>query len=350
MVRRLATGLVITLVTLFVAAAHTAPPAPNTPTAASGKYGVNQDLAWDPPGQGVAEIQLMRAAGVQWLRMPLRWHWLEPQPGRFKWDRVDPVVDRAAGAGLKLLAVLGGTPTWASGVPAQRVTPGSNWDGFAPVGDREFADYVARVVEHFRGRVQAYELFNEPNSPNHWQPEPDARRFVDLLCAGYRAARRADPGAVIVAGGLNGNGVSHVPVGSSSFLDSIYAGRGARCFDVLAIHPFAHPTEDELVGLQAWVDETRQYMRARGDRRELWLTEVGWSSGERQWGHSTISEASQAAWVEAVYHGLHGAQKVFWYNFKDVRANPSNPEFQWGWLRYDLRPKAAYWSFAAMAK
>ena len=350
MVRRLPTSLVMALVILFAAAADAVPKPLDAVMASPGKYGVNQDLAWDPPDQVVAEIQLMRRAGVQWLRLPLRWHWLEPQPGLFKWDRIDPVVDRAGGAGLKLLAVLGGTPAWASGVPAQRVTPGSNWDAFAPVADREFADYVARVVEHFRGRVQAYELFNEPNSANHWQPAPDARRYVDLLCAGYRAAKRVDPHALIVAGGLNGNGLTHGPAKSPNFLASIYAGGGAHCFDVLAIHPFAHPTEDGLIGLQAWLDETRDYMMARGDRRPLWLTEVGWSTGQRQWGHSTISEASQAAWVQAVYHDLEGAQRVFWYNFKDVRANASNPEFQWGWLRYDLTPKVAYWSFNGLAK
>jgi hypothetical protein len=349
--RRLAIGLLlITLAPLVAGPTDPASPMTLPPVMADGKYGVNQDLEWDPPQQVGAEIRLMKSAGVRWLRLPLRWNWLEPERGHYQWDRVDSVVDRAAAAGLKLLAVLGGTPAWSSGMATVNLTVGVHRDAFAPNSTTDFADYVSSVVRHFRGRVQAYELFNEPNSPNHWQPAPDAARFIELLCAGYGAAKHADLRSVIVAGGLNGNGLSQGPEGSRNFLRTIYAGPGAECFDVLAIHPFAHPIEQGLAGLQAWVDETRQYMRARRDHRELWLTEVGWSSGHCQWGHSTISERQQAEWVRSVYRDLKGAQKVFWYNFKEVRRNPSDPEFQWGWLRYDLAPKAAYWSFVEAAR
>ncbi len=318
-------------------------PAPALP----GRFGVNQDLAWDPAEQVGPEIALMQAAGVQWLRLPLRWHWLEPERGVYRWDRVEGVVDGAAAAGLRLLAVLGGTPSWSSGVAPGNVPAVVHWDAFEPVEADDFADYVYRVAEHFRGRVQAYELFNEPNSQSHWQPAPNPARFINLLCAGYLAAKFADPESVIVVGGLNGNGLtrgSQAPA-SRNFLKAIYAGRGAGCFDVLAIHPFVHPTETGLAGLQAWVDETRQYMLARGDPRPLWLTEAGWSSGPRLWGHSTITEEQQADWVVTLYRDLKGPEKVFWYNFKEVRPHPSDPEFQWGWLRFDLAPKPAYWSF-----
>lgn len=353
MVRRLAArAVLIGLVPALLATAEPARPAAQLPAVASEKYGVNQDLVWDPAEQVNAEISLMKSAGVEWLRLPLRWNWLEPERDRYRWDRVDDVADRAAGAGLKLLAVLGGTPSWSSGVPAGGVADGVHADAFPPLSDRDFAQYVYRVVQHFRGRIQAYELFNEPNSPNHWRPAPEAARFIDLLCAGYRAAKTADPQSMIVAGGLNGNGLSQGPdaPATRNFLKAIYAGPGARCFDVMAIHPFVHPTEMGLPAIQAWVDETRRYMMAEGDTRQLWLTEVGWSSGQRQWGHSTISEAEQARWVTTVYRDLEGAQKIFWYNFKEVRPHPSDPEFQWGWLRYDLLPKPAYWSFTDLAK
>ena len=348
--RRLAIGLVlITLAPQVVGPTDSARPTGLPLAIAGGKYGVNQDLEWDPPQQVDAEIRLMKSAGVQWLRLPLRWNWLETQPGHYQWDRVDSVVERARAAGLNLLAVLGGTPAWSSGMTRGDIAVGVHRDAFAPTRASDFADYVYRVLQHFHGRVQAYELFNEPNSPNHWQPAPDAARFIELLCAGYRAAKDADPHSVIVAGGLNGNGLSQGPEGSRNFLKTIYAGQGAGCFDVVAIHPFTHPIEQGLAGLQAWVDETRGYMSARHDDRQLWLTEVGWSSGLHQWGHTTITEAQQAAWVGTVYHDLQGAQKVFWYNFKEVRRDPTDPEFQWGWLRYDLAPKAAYWSFVGAA-
>src|SRR5438309_6899006 len=51
MVRRLPTSLVMALVILFAAAADAVPKPLDAVMASPGKYGVNQDLAWDPPDQ-----------------------------------------------------------------------------------------------------------------------------------------------------------------------------------------------------------------------------------------------------------------------------------------------------------
>lgn len=349
---------------LLIAACAPRPPAQPTapsawqsdccPTQASAvaKYGVNQDLAWDPREQVGPEIALMRAAGVQWVRLPVRWYWVEPQPGAARWDAIDAIISALHEAGLEILAVLGSTPTWSSGVAEADVEPGVYWDAYEPASVADFANYVNAVVSRYRGRVRAYEIFNEPNSFNHWRPAPDAARYVEFLCAGYRAVKAADADALVVVGGLNGNGLflGWEPPEGRDFLPAIYAGGGADCFDVMAIHPFAHPVEDGLAGLQAWVDATLAAMQARGDARELWLTEVGWGAGPEVWGHTAITEGQQAEWVEAVYRDLRGPQKVFWYNFKDVGADPANAEHGWGWLRFDLRPKPAYHAFMNLSK
>ena len=319
---------------------------------AAGQVGVNQDLAWNPPEDIQPEVGLMRAAGIAWLRLPIRWSWVEPQAGVYDWSAFERVVDQAHGAGLKLLAVLGSTPAWSSGIARSQVGPGVHADAYAPRRTSDFARYVYQTVLHYQGRIAAYELMNEPNSINHWLPQPDAARFGELLCAGYYAAKYADPDSVIVAGGLNGNGLFlgwETPA-ERDFLKAIYAGPAARCFDVLAIHPYAHPIENGLASLQQWVDETRAYMRTQGDGRELWLTEVGWSTGPHLWGKSTISERQQADWVRAVYRDLAGPQKVFWYNFTDgTDTAMTNPEYHWGLLRNDLTPKPGYDALRALA-
>jgi polysaccharide biosynthesis protein PslG len=317
-----------------------------------GRYGVNEDLGWDPPDQIASQITLMKDAGVEWVRLPVRWQWLEPQRGGYMWERYESRIDDARSGGLKLLAVLGGTPLWSSGVDRRSLPRGVDWDSFEPRETRDFAAYVYRVVDRFQGSIGAYELMNEPNSPVHWNPRPNSSRFIELLCAGYLAAKYADPNAVIVAGGLNGNGLNlgwEAPE-SRNFLRAIYSGPGARCFDVMAIHPFAHPTENGVAVLQSWIDETKRFMAAQGDRRELWLTETGWSSGRSLWGHTTISEEQQADWVGAIYRDVVGPQKIFWYNFKEDRANPTDPEAQWGWLRYDLTPKPAFQAFSDLRR
>jgi hypothetical protein len=319
---------------------------------AAGRHGVNQDLGWDPARQIPGAVSLMREVGVEWIRMPIRWQWLEPQRGEDRWERYEGAVDQARDAGIEILAVLGGTPLWSSGIDRRALPRGVDWDSFEPRETSDFAAYVYRVVDRFRGRVGAYEMLNEPNSPVHWNPRPNVTRFIELLCAGYHAAKYADPSAAVVVGGLNGNGLTlgwEAPE-SRDFLRAIYASSGRSCFDVMAIHPFAHPTEDGIGTLRSWIAETERFMASQGDRRELWLTETGWSSGPSLWGHTTITEEQQAEWVRAIYREITGPRKVFWYNFKEDRADPTDPESQWGWLRYDLTPKPAFRAFSDLRR
>lgn len=315
--------------------------------APAGKYGVNQDLAWDPPDHVDAELDLMKAAGVQWVRMPIRWRTVMPKRDVRRWSAQDLTVTKSLAADLRLLAVLDAVPNWSRG-------SGQESGARVPIAERldDFARYAYEVADHYRGRIGAYEILNEPNSPEHWRPRPDARMFVKFLCAGYYAVKYADPAGVVVVGGLNGNGLSlgWEPPEGRDFLKAIYAGPARACFDVMAIHPFAHPTGNKLPGLQDWVDQTRDYMRAQGDGRPLWLTETGWSTGPALWGHPTITEQTQAEWVVAVYRDLQGPEKIFWYNFKDTRLNPADPEHQWGWVFYDLELKPAYSAFAGLEK
>jgi len=317
-----------------------------------GRYGVNQDLAWDPPASVEPQLAMLQTAGVQWVRLPLRWVMLEHERGEYWWETTDRVIAAVNQHDLKVLAVLGGTPLWASGVDPALVPAGIPLDAYAPQHPADFAEYVYYLTKHYAGQIQAYEVLNEPNSLNHWRPQPDAEQFATLLCAGYRAIKYVDPQKVVVMGGLNGNGLflGWEPPTGRDFLKKIYAGEGRHCFDVVALHPFAHPTQDGVDTLQRWLDAAREFLDAHNDPREIWLTEAGWSSGEQLWGHTTITEDEQAAWVTTVYQEVHGPTKIFWYNFREGQRTSSDPEQHWGWVRYDLSPKPAYAAFLALPK
>jgi len=157
-------------------------------------------------------------AGVQTVRMDFRWSMIEPSKGRFVFAIHDPVVSALNDHGIEILGLLEDVPTWANGHLG-------GWSGtYPPAQDGDWADYVAAVAAHYKGRVKYWELWNEENISQFFRPVPDAARYVRLLRAGYSAVKNSDPEAQVVLGGLAGNGayMNWEPPESRNFLQKVY--------------------------------------------------------------------------------------------------------------------------------
>ena len=64
-----------------------------------------------------------------------------------------------------------------------------------------YARFVAKVVSHFKGRVDRYSLWNEPNHKAWLQPLASAPRiYRALYVTGYRTIKRIDPRAAVLIG------------------------------------------------------------------------------------------------------------------------------------------------------
>ena len=110
----------------------------------------------------------------------------------------DAAVAKARSYGIKVqFALTGDPPGFACGKTNGAL---DKCNGFKP--DRTlFADFVRAAVDHFRGRVTRFSLWNEPNwytwiSPHKQSP----RLYRRLYQAGYKAAKKANPNAEVVMG------------------------------------------------------------------------------------------------------------------------------------------------------
>jgi beta-glucosidase len=98
------------------------------------------------------DLTLVEAAGIRRLRYPIRWHRVEPEPGRFDWRHTDAVLAHMRERGLTPIVDLvhhTSYPRWLTG-------------GFA---DARFRDAYLAYVERVVGRypwIAEYTLFNEP--------------------------------------------------------------------------------------------------------------------------------------------------------------------------------------------
>lgn len=124
-----------------------------------------------------------------------RWANVQPTPTTFDWHILDRLVDAAGAARLPVLYVFGGTPEWAA--PDGPLTAYSDSSRTAPPHDlAAWEAFVRAVVERFRGRIEAYELWNLADDPHYYTG--DERTLAELARRAGRVVHEVDPHATVL--------------------------------------------------------------------------------------------------------------------------------------------------------
>ena len=224
-----------------------------------------------------AVLQQAARSGFRTIVQLLEWRQVEPVPGEYYWEYADWLVRACEHYGLNLVLRLDHPPEWA-------VRTGHS----PPVQLEAYAAYVQRVSARYRGRVQAYIIWNEPNLAAEWNgQQPDPAGYRALLEAGAGAARQGDPGALVIAAGLAPTNQSDPQAMSDlDFLQALYAPGQGTTWDAQAVHPygFAQPPiapASEHHGLVfSRLHTWQQLLREQGvAAMPLWVTEFGWTVG-----------------------------------------------------------------------
>lgn len=192
-------------------------------------FGINSDLPRDPfvPWNRWWWTRMFDA-GINFIRIGqyenssdyTSWEWVERKPGQYSVDsKLDDYVDSLVENGVHIeVQLLYGNPLYTS--PAGRKLeivspePGSFhnpdrslysvfWPPTTSTQIMAFTRYVEWMVQHFRGRVEYYEVWNEPNI-DYWNPVSNPEDYGKLFKAAAAAIHQTDPNAKAVFGGLAG--------------------------------------------------------------------------------------------------------------------------------------------------
>jgi polysaccharide biosynthesis protein PslG len=313
-------------------------------------------------------LNAIKGAGFNWTKEQVRWTDVQPNPGQFNWGNLDGTVNAANAAGVKVLFSVLAAPPWAS-------NPGSTY----PRNPQDFANFMSGMASHFKGKVAAYEVWNEENFAREVGPgNINAGNYVELLKVVYPAIKAADPAAIVLSGAPTPTGVNDPNIAERdlTYLQQMYQYQGGvvkNYFDVLGAHnePYANPPDQTVAThtLPSYandssfffrqVEDYRNLMVSMGDgNKQIWETEIGYDANDqapadyRGW---TVSEQQQASYLSQLfqYARAHypwmGAIFVWNLNFQSV--NPQGDE-KWGFgvLRADYTPRPAYSALQSMPK
>jgi hypothetical protein len=134
----------------------------------------------------------------------------------YDWGPIDRAIDTAAAFGLRTqLALAGPAPAYASGTGRVSIPV------WSPDPAR-YVDFARAAAEHFKGRVDRYSIWNEPNYPAWLEPQSQSPvMYRALYQAGYVAIKSVDPTAQVLIG-------ETVPYGGKVLLKSKAEGKNGK--------------------------------------------------------------------------------------------------------------------------
>jgi len=340
--------------------------APETPMAHTGvnPFGVNTFLEQEvEPEKVELALRMIHDAGFRWIRQEFPWEDIEHSArgdfwdhkwNKSAWDKYDRIVELANQYGVQIVARLDHPPAWT------RADGDARGTRCPPDDFEDFGNFAYAVVGRYRGRIQHYQIWNEPNIYPEWGEQAvDAAGYVRLLQIAYRRAKEADPDCVILCAGL----AQTVETGPKNlndlvYLQQMYDAAVKGYFDVMGVMAYGlwtGPTDQraspELANFSR-PQLIRDTMVRNGDAdKPLWATEVGWNAvpldfaGAAVYGRVTLQQqaryavqAYQRAQQEWPWMGVMN----YWFFKRATDAETSQAFYYFRMVDPDFTPLPVY--------
>jgi hypothetical protein len=330
----------------------TLPPA-SQPTALidGSPFGINTAVRPDSPDLE-ARLKAMQELGIKWGRQDFTWRRIERSKGEYEFEPYDRLVDACRAHGLLLFGNLTYAPDF--------------YDMRSDDGIAAYAAFARAAVRRFAGKVDYWQLWNEPNLG---LLGGDADVYAKLVAAAGPAIHEVNPNAKVLAMNM-------------AFCDVLWAEKVMQrvpydAFDIVCFHPYRNPNapedkfdwwvldqyvkrfhKDDLdpayplvhMSFLEQTDELIKAMRKFGEPKALWVTEMCFNTHIHPYGVSELRSADLLVrfYVEAI--ASRKIEKVFWWTLKDGGPQQFDAAEMVGLARADLSPKYAYHAYGFMTR
>ena len=304
---------------------------PSAPVPQDSPICIDSATAWFAPNDPAKQERFARLAalaGVNWIRDRMRWRDIEPERGRFvDATTYDTAADLQAKHGLKVLQVFHGTPEWA--------VEDGELRGRYPVDLRHAYRFCREMARRYKGRVQAWEPWNEANVATF------GGHTTDEMCtyqkATYLGFKAGDPDLIVCW---------NVSTATPTMLHTrlVLANETWPYFDTYNIHTYDWPDSYERLwgpvhaaacGRPIWVTESDRGLQYVGPEPWCELSR----EGERQ-----KAEFMAQSYASSLFAGAERHFHFILGNYYEAN------KVQFGLLRLDLTPRPSYVALAAIGR
>ncbi len=228
------------------------------------------------------EQNLARAANLGWSRIDLVWANIETSQGVFNFSATDSQINYAVSQGQQIIGILHDVPQWLGG---------GTYLNTPPLNTTEWSNFVGQVAQRYRGKITAYEIWNEPDLKNQttqgigWDRDiQQPPLYIDFLHAAAQQIRAKAPGTLVVGPALASyNTATGSADRKAKIFQQIQAanysdGPGPSFVNVLSFHGNASDNQSALnqaIALSSMNLEEIAYTPSLANA-PIWVTEFGW--------------------------------------------------------------------------
>jgi len=374
------------------AALPTPTTAPVLPTVAQAQEVFGYGIAINGTGGGDVDYMMGQVTnlGLGWVKQQVRWGFFEGNPGEMDWSGYDRVVDAANQRGVKVLLSVVDAPRWS------RTYVDGNPEVAPPDDLTLLADFMGRMVDRYRGRIHAIEVWNEQNLDREWDTEEgvNPERYVEMLRLAYQAIKSRDPNIIVLSGALSPVGATATDPSNPAriiymddfdYFDRMVAAGFLNYCDCVGAHhnginmppnvawdegyndpsaqfrgPFDNP--DHSWSFKSTLGGYHDRVVAAGSDKPLCVTEFGWASAEGFDGYPPGFEFAldnsleeQAQWDVEAFQLMRQwgfvRLAVLWnLNYSQLGFGPEDPNAPYALIDFQGIARPSFGAIGAMPK
>lgn len=345
---------------------HQASRIPNTDV---NPYGANFFLSREvEPWKRERTVELAQQAGLGWAKQEFPWaeieplrkgEFIDPVSGQSSWAKFDEIVDLYRSHGLRIIARLDRAPDWARIPDTRPETPPTNLD--------DFGDFVYAFVQHYSGKIDYIQIWNEPNIYPEWGEQAvDPVAYTQMLQIAYQRAKEADPHVHVLSAPLAPTlGEAHPEPGrwrsmpDLDYLQAMYQANAAAYFDILSANAFGFdlPPQDapdpSVLNFRR-VELQRAIMERYGDEdKAIWFNEYGWNAAPASFDDEALiwERVSEEQQAEYTLQGIEWARQewpwagtfnIWYFRQTGQQYSPNDAAYYFRVVDVDFTPRRVF--------
>lgn len=282
-----------------------------------------------------AEIASLASVGFRFVRIDLLWSLVEQQKGHYDFSSYQRIMSVLVAHTIRPIFILDyNNPLYDNTSSPALTEVGPRTDE----ARQAFGRFAAATVATFKDYGVLWEIWNEPDNPRFWYPQPNPDSYMALTKIATTAMRSVDASATIVAPALVGLEPKYQD--AWKFLERCFQLGLLNIVDALSVHPYRLGSPETA---PADYQRLRTLITHYATQAKVNIPIIC-----SEWGYSLtwVSQEQQAAYLVRLFL-INLANKLplsIWYDWRDNGPDAKQIEDNFGIVTGNNQPKIAYFA------